>query len=205
MGVTVSPSGDVLVYGFFYDLAISDSRLFLAYFTPAGVLSWQRSLPEASSIGTSGNGGSVGFDTAGNLFVVSSIVADGSVHIAKYNSSGVVQWQRRLTNVDGGGVYPQSDLIAITSSGITFSCIFYDTSWNFTSARIILPVDGSHTGTWLVNGITLTYAADTLASPASSIQNLTGVLTISPITPTSEAYTSTASPVTPNPFTSMVI
>lgn len=87
----------------------------LAKYNSVGVLQWQKILLNAS-YGTSGS--SVAVDSSGNIFVAgdSSPNAYTDMQLAKYNSSGVLQWQKLLGNT-GTGVNEAAASVATDSSG----------------------------------------------------------------------------------------
>ena len=73
-----------------------DGTLELAKYNPAGVLQWQKSL---GTSGTSVNGYGIKIDSSDNIYVSgqSSISAGGySSLLAKYDTTGTLQWQRIL-------------------------------------------------------------------------------------------------------------
>ena len=66
------------------------------------------------------NGFSIAVDSSGNVYVCGYSGASGTddIQIAKYNTSGTIQWQRRLGG--SGDQYGQS--IAVDSSGNVYVC-----------------------------------------------------------------------------------
>jgi uncharacterized delta-60 repeat protein len=73
----------------------------LAKYNSSGTIQWQKKLGNAG--GPSAAGYSVTVDTSNNIYVTGETTDPGqaSILIAKYNTSGAVQWQRSLRNVLG--------------------------------------------------------------------------------------------------------
>jgi hypothetical protein len=146
----------------------------------SGVIQWTRSLGTANQtiyrdvvVAASGNVYVTGWSTAPSSGSYNDFM------IVKYDSNGTLQWQRRLNS-------------GVTSVG---HCITLDQQENvyvggyrtFGSDDMFfakLPADGSLTGTYSVGGVSVTYAATTLA--AASRTTTIGSGTASPTT----SYTS---------------
>jgi uncharacterized delta-60 repeat protein len=146
----------------------SDAFL-IAKYNSSGTLQWQRSL---SSTNTA-NARSIVVDSSSNVYVCGYATdvtqAVNYVHIAKYNSSGTIQWQRQLGNNSvnfGRG-------IAVDSSNKIY--VFGSTratgTDNFFFAK--LPNDGTPTGTYTLAGYTFTYTASILTDASSSLADET--------------------------------
>lgn len=73
----------------------------LAKYNSSGTIQWQKQLGNAG--GPSATGYEVTVDSSNNIYVTGETNAPGyaGILIAKYNSSGAVQWQRSLRNVLG--------------------------------------------------------------------------------------------------------
>ena len=118
--VAVGPDGSVYVCGYMYG-ADSSSRYdcFIAKLDSSGALQWQKKLhnPSGSSKYSSIQGKSVAIGPDGSVYVCGlistpipgDIYNDRNVLIAKFDSSGVLQWQKTfggrtlsLSNVDEG-------------------------------------------------------------------------------------------------------
>ena len=92
--VAVDSSGNVYISGYKED-SDSNRDALIAKYNSSGTLQWQREL------GGSGDdrGFAIGVDSAGNAYLVGQDESTGTGSagfIAKYNSSGTLQWQRRL-------------------------------------------------------------------------------------------------------------
>ena len=89
-GIAADSAGNVYIVGTSLNLAV------VAKYNSSGVVQWQRSL---GSTGTNAGYG-IALDSSGNVFVVGHTDAQGAglidLILAKYNNSGVIQWQRRL-------------------------------------------------------------------------------------------------------------
>jgi hypothetical protein len=109
----------------------------LVKFDSSGTIQWQRTIG-ASANGTVTNSGVILIDSSDNIFVCNSYSANyltGSprqIVVAKYNTSGIIQWQRLLSNSSGytnnyftNGVIDSAGniSIAITTSVYTLGMI----------------------------------------------------------------------------------
>jgi uncharacterized delta-60 repeat protein len=160
-GIAVDSSSNVYVCGFSNDSG--SFQLQIAKYNSSGTIQWQRNLGSFTTIVA---GYSVAVDSSNNIYVsgYSSVSSNYDFQIAKYNSSGAIQWQRRL----GGSGVDYSYSITISSAGD-----MYVTGYATTSDEDIffakLPSDGSLTGTYTVGGYSVTYAASTLTDSVSAL------------------------------------
>jgi uncharacterized delta-60 repeat protein len=95
----------------------------IAKYSTSGVIQWQRNL---GGVGVSAAGYSIAADSSGNVYVCGLTNATGTLNyqIAKYNTSGAIQWQRRLgTTVNSLG---ETQGIAVDSSGNVYVCGYSD-------------------------------------------------------------------------------
>ena len=109
-GLALDSSGNVYLAG---DYSSSSAKeIFIAKYNNSGTLQWQR------YIGGSGaqEGWDVGVDSSDNVYVIGNNNASGQggadVLIAKYNSSGTIQWKRIL----GGTASDEAHAISFDSS-----------------------------------------------------------------------------------------
>ena len=113
--VSVDSSGNVYVCG--YSDASGTYNFIIAKYNTSGVIQWQRRLGGSGSF----NGGeSVSVDSSGNVYVCGSSDASGTNDfiVAKYDTSGAIQWQRRL-----GGAASEAGLsVSVDSSGNVYVC-----------------------------------------------------------------------------------
>ena len=159
--VVVNSGGDVYATG---QIVIGTDQIFVCKFNSSGTVQWQRSLGGASN---NGGGNGITLDNvSGDIYVCAYNNAAGSYDfiIAKYNSSGVLQWQRRL----GGIGFDVCQSIQLDNLGNFYICGYV---WNGTSNSLLvakLPGDGSGTGTYSVGGVSLTYAVSSLTDAVTS-------------------------------------
>lgn len=92
-GVAVDSSGNVFVCG--YSVTGASYEFQIAKYSPAGALSWQRTLGTAA---VDDFGQAVALDASGDVYILGSSNAGGNYNLllAKYNSAGTFQWQRKL-------------------------------------------------------------------------------------------------------------
>ena len=146
-----------------------------------------------STLGGGSNeaGNSVAIDSLGNLYVfgyTNSTGAGGNDFLlAKYNSSGTIQWQRVL----GGAGSEYGYSVAIDSAGNVYVFGYTNSTGaggnDFLLAK--LPNDGSLTGTYVLDGVDMVYATSTLTGATSTLTASTSTLTAA--TSTLTAATST--------------
>ena len=174
-GVAVSSSGYVYI-----SFSANNSDAYLAKLsTTDGSQVWQRKL----NSGTNDYGNSLSIDSSDNIYWVVNVLYNYSGQVgyqnekaimAKYNSSGTIQWQRQM--YVSGTSYPNAfDLL---------NNIKVDNSSNFyvagqMSAKNILaklPTDGTLTTAtyYTVNGTPIIYNASTLTDSAGSLNLGTG-------------------------------
>ncbi len=144
----------------------------IAKYNTSGTIQWQRRL------GT-GNGGEDGFgisvDSDSNVYVTGQTFFNSNtdVFIAKYDSSGGIQWQRTLgssgTDI-GNDVF--NDI-----SGNLYLCAQTNVTGTVDFLFAKLPSNGSKTGTYTVGGSSFTYASSSLADDSTSMSTVSDNLT----------------------------
>jgi len=184
VAAAVDSSGNIYFTGSTSNQGAGLNDVIIAKYDTSGTLQWQRILG-----GTSQDYGyGIAVDSSGNAYVTGCANATysppGTIFIAKYNTSGTIQWQRTLSSSNAVGW------------GITVDAIGnYYVAAQFGSFGLIikLPGDGSLTGTYG----TYTYAASSFTAATSTLTSSTtantdaaGTLTGS--TPTFTNTTSTA-------------
>ena len=103
-GITVDSSDNIIVTGFTLSDGAGGNDIIIAKYNSSGTLQWDRTL------GGTGNefGWGVAVDSSDNIVITGFTESDGAGNrdflIAKYNSSGTIQWQRTLggTSIDVG-------------------------------------------------------------------------------------------------------
>jgi len=185
--VAIDSSDNVYVFGSTRSTGAVAKPVLLAKYNSSGTIQWQRILGGAGSE----EGNSVAIDSSDNVYVLGRTTSTGAGQddflIAKYNSSGTIQWQRVLGGASGDTGYS----VAIDSSDNV--CVFGHTastgagSNDFLLAK--LPNDGSLTGTYVLDGVDMIYATSTLTAATSTLTAATSSLTAA--TSTLTAATST--------------
>lgn len=172
-GIAVDGSSNVYVCG---ESGPSGANRYLeiAKYNTSGTLQWQRQLGIAS-----GNawGYSVAADNSGNVYVCgrSFFTWLSSFQIAKYNTSGVLQWQRRLGNAGSGSAIGRG--IAVDGLGNIYFCGENTVSGSTAFLFGKVPGDGSKMGTYTVGSYSLTYTDTSLDDLTSSLTSATSTLT----------------------------
>jgi uncharacterized delta-60 repeat protein len=118
--VAIDSSDNIIVCGFTASDGAGGNDVLIAKYNSSGVLQWGRTL---GGIGTE-RGYAVAIDSSDNIIVCGYTASDGAggedVLIAKYNSSGVLQWDRTL----GGSGIDYGSAVAIDSSDNIIVCGF---------------------------------------------------------------------------------
>ena len=121
--IAVDSAGNSYVVGHAYPLGSSYSRIQIAKYNSLGDIQWQKELGDGS---VSRFGTAIALDSSGNAYI-SGYYSDGfsgtSIVTAKYNSSGILQWQRQLASTQGPG-----SSIAVDSLGNVYVCMFDSTT-----------------------------------------------------------------------------
>lgn len=163
--------------GYGHDIAIASSgniyvaastgydarQCLLLKYNSSGVLQWQKELGTPS---TSQGFQYIAVDASENVYCAgySNVSGDYDAIVVKYNSSGTLQWQRRLGS-SGSANYAKG--ISLDSDGnIYINASLYVSNGEMLVAK--LPSDGSGTGTYSVNGASITYAATTMTDSTPS-------------------------------------
>ena len=115
-GITIDSSDNLYITGRAY--ISSNNRCLIAKYDTSGSLQWQRQLYGSSD----DYGKDIAVDNSGNVYVFGHTNSAGQgsndVLIAKYNSSGTIQWQRLL----GGSDLEWGYKIAVDGSGNAYIC-----------------------------------------------------------------------------------
>ena len=144
--VAIDSSDNIIVCGRTNSDGAGVNDVLIAKYNSSGVLQWDRTL------GGSGTdyGNAVAIDSSDNIIVCGRTDSDGAggidFLIAKYNSSGVLQWDRTL----GGSGSDLGNAVAIDSSDNIIVCgrTNSDGAGGIDVLIAKLPPDGSLTGTY---------------------------------------------------------
>ena len=190
-GLTIDSSDNIYLSGETDPGAGGGDDFLVAKYNSSGTIQWQRTL---GGSGTDDGHGIV-VDSSDNVYVFGDSNSEGEGSddfvIAKYNSSGTIQWQRILGSTGLEFAYS----VAIDSSEtLNLSGLTNGTgegSFDFLLAKV--PNDGSLTGTYVLDGVDFVYAASTLTAATSTLTSATSSLTAATSTLTSSTSTLTDS------------
>lgn len=136
--ISVNASGDSYVVGTTTSQG-TGGELLLTKYNTSGTIQWQRRLGGSSSEA----GYAIALDSSGDIYVTGHTTSQGAgsndALIAKYNSSGTIQWQRSLGGAgtefgtgiaidSSGGVYVVGTTTSQGAGGVDFLLTKYDTS-----------------------------------------------------------------------------
>ena len=193
-GCAVDSLGNVYITGY-TSHDVNTNRIVIAKYNTSGTIQWQRTL--AANLHAH-EGYACAVDGSGNVYVTGIAVIDGGTDfaIAKYNTSGVIQWQRNLRTT--GGQTDVARAIVTDGSNNFYVCGYTGSPSNVLLAK--LPGDGSLTGTYgsyEYAAITLTDAAGTFTDAAATLTDAAGNLTgaTSSLTDSSSSLTSTTTDI----------
>lgn len=154
----------------------SNNYIAILKYNSSGVLQWQRKLQENGSFGQG-----VQIDSAGNIYV-SGYAADGSsgnqyAIIAKYNSSGVIQWQRKYFTYSNLILTSVANAISIDSSGNLYSSgyVYLLNASGYSFVTLKLKSDGTTTGGSAYVVLAAGTATDSVGSGTDSASSATSV------------------------------
>jgi uncharacterized delta-60 repeat protein len=178
-GIAVDSSGNVYICGHSKNqLNTAYTDFIIAKYNTSGVLQWQRRFGATSQ---QSYGSSIAVDSGGNVYVngYSSATPSGTnrMLIAKYDTSGVLQWQRSLGY---SGINSDGRSIAVDNSGTVYVCGYGNYTIDGTNRYITvlakLPGDGSGTGGYLSTGLFLTYGESSLTNTEATLSNSAATL-----------------------------
>ena len=140
----------------------------VAKYNSSGAIQWQRIIGGTGSDNVS----DLATDSSGNVYVLGTTLSAGAgsqdTLIVKYNSSGVVQWQRSF----GTSSYEYAGGIAVDGSDNLYFGGRSNVTGNYDSFIVKVPSDGSLTGTYgnfVYASTSLTAATSTLTDAASTL------------------------------------
>jgi len=193
--IILDSSGNVYIVGRAYLGTYASWRLLVAKYNSSGTIQWQRTLDSTSFAEF---GYDVAVDPSGNVYICgtkdTNVTGNPRAHdviIAKYNSSGTLQWQRTLNNSQYNKI-EEGYGITVDDKGTVYVTGSTETGGTNTDPKSIafiakLPSDGSLTGTYgrftyaasSFTSATSTYAtaSRTLASASLSLTAAAGAMT----------------------------
>jgi hypothetical protein len=164
-GMGLDSSGNLYVA--FQQTVSTNKRSTLMKLNSSGTVQWQRYQDYGGSHNEASQQ-SIAVDSSDNIYIYGYQSSD-KLWIGKYDTSGTIQWKRQITTPVQ--CYPTT----ITVRGSTeFAVAWYEGSNAYMAA---LPVDGSKTGTYSINGKSFTYVAATFTEGAASISDSTSSYT----------------------------
>ncbi|MGF0009385.1 SBBP repeat-containing protein [Desulfovibrio sp. SGI.102] len=127
--VAVAPDGSVYVCGYTESAGAGGYDLLLAKFSSSGTVQWQRTLGGSND----DEGHSVAVASDGSVYVCGYTESAGAGNqdllLAKFSSSGAVQWQKTL----GGSDYDDGRSVAVAPDGSVYVC--GENRYNFLLAK----------------------------------------------------------------------
>ena len=141
--VAVDSSGNVYITGQAnQEFPTTYGGALLAKYDSFGSLLWQRMLGGGSTPELFAFGGGVGLDNIGDPYIVGRFDATGGKgFVAKYNSSGTLQWQRQLSSSIFTSIVIKESNIYVSGFGLdsynTAVVVKYNTSGNIQWQRQI--------------------------------------------------------------------
>lgn len=182
--VKVDGNGDICVAGFFETgSGTNDYSAVVAKYDNSGTLLWQRKLGGVLSGGITGFY-SLDIDSSNNIYAIGSTFEEGQggqeILIAKYNTSGTIQWQRVL----GSGLTEGGFGVVVDNNGNIF-ITGYTNSYGEGNNDMLWaqwPDDGTLTGVY-GGSPGFVYQASTLSETVGGFT--TGTSSFTPVVPTS--------------------
>lgn len=171
-----STASDVYVTGK-ANTSSTNSTAFVAKYNASGTIQWQRFFVNSSNITTASvtSPTKIAIDSSSNIYILSSgTYPQQHADLLKYNSSGVLQWQRTF--------YDSYTTPNTTGYGLCLSGSYFYVSGNYfdpVAAQnpylFSLPQDGTKTGVYQ----TVNYAVNTLTDSAGTLIDAAGTSTTS--------------------------
>ena len=121
-GVAYDSSGNVYITGYTNSAGAGGNELLIAKYNSSGTIQWQRTLGTGTAYRHDDSGRMIAVDSSGNVYVNGTTNFTGgydSMMIAKYNSSGTLQWQKTFGD---SNTQERGHGITVDSSGNVFVC-----------------------------------------------------------------------------------
>ena len=176
--ITTDTSGNVYVTGQQKNTA-GYYIAFIAKYNSLGVIQWQRSLTDTNAA-PNDIGFSITTDTSSNVYVTGqqkNTTGNYIVFIAKYNSLGVIQWQRSLTDTNAAPNDYSYSITTDTSSNVYVTGQQINTTGNYIAFIISLDSNGNYINTYNSPGAGITINAGDLTDATSALTDAAGALT----------------------------
>jgi hypothetical protein len=148
----------------------NSSNFLTVKYDSSGTIQWQRILTKSGQT-INGNECGVGTDSSGNVFSMWRVNPGSGYYyllLAKYDSSGTLQWTKKISISDDEPRYPklkiENDILYIS----------FVKSANYSPIIFAVPASGNKTGTYTLGGITLTYENDSWSGSTSTYTTGTG-------------------------------
>ena len=121
-GVAYDSSGNVYITAYTNSAGAGGNELLIAKYNSSGTIQWQRTLGTGTAYRNDDTGRMIAVDSSGNVYVNGITNFTGgydSMMIAKYNSSGTLQWQKTFGD---SNTQERGHGITVDSSGNVFVC-----------------------------------------------------------------------------------
>lgn len=153
----------------------TDSNSVLVKTNTSHSVTWQKTISDVQIY-------DVDVDSSNNIYVAGKIISNGRLYLAKFNSSGTVQWQNQIY---GTGPYSVPTIDCDASDELIIAC-----SDNDNPLIMRLPSNGSKTGSYILGSSTITYASLSKTITPGTLATSTPVNTS--LTTNNEPYSLTA-------------
>lgn len=204
-GIAVDSSGNVFGVGKGAN-ASGGTTAFIGKWNSAGTIQWQRTLTgNGAAASTQTWATNCALDSSGNLYV-SGLDAVSNVYgwVAKYNTSGTIQWQRTIKNVGTTpGTSPYGIVCSGTNVAISGDTTLGDPTYGVNGFVLVVPQDGTLTGTYnttspLNTASGIKYEASSLTDATSTWTEAVGGFTDTATTSTLSTYMTDAAVIFQN-------
>ena len=186
-GIAVDSSDNIYIVGYSEKPALGSDDVILAKYNSSGTIQWQRYLGGTDN----DKGHAIAIDSSDDIYIFGETRSAGAGNadclLAKYNSSGTIQWQRTF----GGFSTEEVDANSLAIDADDNICFVSETR-SVSDIQLLLvkvPNDGSLTGTYG----SFTYASSSLTSGTSTLGDNTGSLSDSSVSLTDASASMTAS------------